>query len=472
MSVEHFFPTVQRLEKLVPELLQVTPNPSPQAKANCLILLASGVRRWVILRSLYDRDSDFFVKFEDELFNCADWLNQFKQVVVDYQSYPLERWLFTGYTGAIKTQFTSSLKSRYGLAEKDIKEFLTTPVFNVTDRTFRNQFTQLAKLKNQLLERQLNTQISSAKKQIHKFRRLSTGAITDVLATEQSSNSEGILEFFTNEVSAIAELLIAKINGEQRLFIHHEYVVNENLREVSADSADWLKETWKIAPIPPIKITYHSAYLNQKANYVVYPVCLYYYQRTYYLCAFGQRPQRTETQPQVGWYNYRLERIVGNKRLSWDNPNLPLSQSDIIDDPEKCSPDYIQQQLDSAYGFDFYEDAALMLLRFEADFAQRYIHNSFRHPTFKKLDSDRDAIALIEKLKLPNSKKLSAHINQHPDGAYYTLRYRRNDNNVIMRLRAWGPKVEVIFPQDLRHRMSQDIEQTSQLYKHLLNRAT
>ncbi len=242
MSAEHFFPTVQRLEKLVPELLQVTPNPSPRAKANCLILLASGVRQWVILRSLYDCDSDFFVKFEDELFNCADWLNQFKQVVVDYQSYPLERWLFTGYTGVIKTQFTSILESRYGLAEKDIKELLNTPVFNVTERTFRNQSNQLAKLKNQLLERQLNTQTSTAKKQIHKLCKLSTGAITEVLATEQSSNSEGILEFFTNEVSAIAKILIAKINGEQRLFIHHEYVVNENLREASADSADWLKE--------------------------------------------------------------------------------------------------------------------------------------------------------------------------------------------------------------------------------------
>ena len=467
MSAEQFFPTVQRLEKLVPELLQVSNHPSPQAKSNCLMLLASGVRRWVILRSLYDRDSDFFIEFETELFNCADWLNKFKQAINNYQSLPLEAWLFTDYTPVVKNQFISTLKSRYKLEDKDIKELFSTFLFAVSDRTFRNQFTQLAKLKNKLLERQVINQTSKAKKQLHKLRKRSIAAILEILATEQNFNFDGILEFFTNEVSAIAELLVTKINGEQRLFIHHEYVVNEDLREVSADSADRLKEIWKIHPTPPIRITYHSAYLKQTQKYTVYPVCLYYYQRAYYLCAFGQRPQRTETQPQVGWYNYRLERITRLKTLSWDSPNLPFSQLEIINNSEKYSSNYIQQELDSAYGFDFYEKAELMLLRFDADFAQRYIDNSFRHPTFEKLDNYQDTMALIKKLELLNSPKLLTHINQYPDAAYYTLRYRHQDNNVIMRLRAWGPKVEVIFPEELRQRMRQDIEQTWQLYQTL-----
>lgn len=465
MSTEYFFPTVQLLEKLVPELLQVSNNPSSQAKSNCLMLLASGVRRWVILRSLYDRDSDFFIEFEVELFNCADWLNKFKQVIIDYRSRSLETWLFTDYTGVVKNQFISALKSRSRLEEQDIKELFFTRIFAVTERTCRNQLTQLSQLKNQLLERQSINQTSKAKRQIHKFRKRSLDVILEILATEQSFNSDGILEFFTNEVSAIAELLLTKINGEQRLFIHHEYVVNEELREASADSADRLKEIWKIAPTPPIQITYHSAYLNQTRKYTVYPVCLYYYQRAYYLCAFGQRPERTENQPQLGWYNYRLERITRLKTLSWDNPNLPFPQSEIINNSEKYSPNYIQQELDSAYGFDFYENADLTLLRFEANFAQRYIDNSFRHPTFEKLDSYEEAIALIEQLKLPNRRKLLARINQHSEAAYYTFHYRHQDNNVIMRLRAWGQKVEVIFPENLRQRMKQDIEQTWQIYQ-------
>lgn len=465
MSVEQFFPTVQRLEKLVPELLQVSNHPSSQAKSNCLMLLASGVRRWVILRSLYDSDSEFFVEFETELFNCADWLDKFKQAIFDYQSLSLESWLFTDYTGIVRNQFISTLKSRYGLEDKDINELFSSRLFEVTERTFRNQFTQLSKLKNQLLERHGINSKNSSKKQIHKFRKRPTAAIFEILTTEQNFNLDGILEFFTNEVSAIAELLVTKINGEQRLFIHHEYVVNENLREVSADSADWLKEIWKIAPTPPIQITYHSAYLNQNKKYITYPVCLYYYQRAYYLCAFGQRPVRTENEPPIGWYNYRLERIKQRKKLSWCTPDLPLKKDEILSHPEQYSTDYIQQELDLAYGFDFYENAGLMLLRFEANFAQRYIDNSFRHPTFKKLARHEEAMALIEKVELLHAKQLLARIKQHPDATYYTLRYRHRDNNVIMRLRAWGPNVEVIFPEPLRERMRQDIEQTWQLYQ-------
>jgi len=465
MSAEQFFPTVERLEKLIPELLQVSNTCSSTAKSNCLMLLGSGVRRWVILRSLYDNDSDFFIDFESE-FNCADWLRKFKELIINYQSCSLDFWLFADYTNVVKNQFIYTLNFRYRLDENDIQELLSTPIFAVTDRTFRNQFTQLAKLKNQLLGRQAINQTSKSKKQIHKFHKRPKNIILEILATEQNLNNfDGTLEFFTNEVSAIAELLVTKINGEQRLFIHHEYVVNEDLRESSADSADRLKEIWKIHPTPPIQITYHSAYLNQTRKYTVYPVCLYYYQRAYYLCAFGQRPQRTEEQVLVGWYNYRLERITRLKKLSWDTGNLPLSQAEIINHKEKYSPSYIQQELDSAYGFDFYEKAGLILLRFEADFAQRYIDNSFRHPTFKKLNSYQDAMALIEQSKLGDPEKLLTHINQYPDATYYTLRYRHQDNNVIMRLRAWGSKVEVIFPKKLRQRMRQDIEQTWQLYK-------
>lgn len=469
MSTEQFFPTVQRLEKLVPELLQVSNNPSPQAKVNCLMLLASGVRRWVILRSLYDRDSQFFVEFETELFNCADWLSKFQQAISDYQSLSLESWLFTDYTEVVKAQFILALKTRYKLEDNDIKELLSTLVFAVTDRTFRNQFTQLASLKNHILEREIINEKTNSKKLIHKFRKRLPTAIFEILATDQSFDYDGVLEVFTNEVSAIAELLLTKINGEQRLFIHHEYVVNEDLREASADLADRLKEIWKITPTPPIQITYYSAYLNQTQKYIIYPVCLYYYQRAYYLCAFGQRPQRTETQPQLGWYNYRLERITRLKTLSWDTPNLPFPQSEFINRPENYSPDYIQQELDSAYGFDFYESVELMLLRFQTSFAKRYIDNSFRHPTFEKLASYRDAIALVEQLKLPNRRKVLAHINQYPEAAYYTLRYRHLEHNVIMRLQAWGPRVEVIFPAKLRQVMRQELEQTWQFYQEPLD---
>lgn len=256
MSGEQFFPTVQRLEKLLPELLQVSNNPSTKAKSNCLKLLASAVRRWVILRSLYDRDSDFFVEFDTEKFNCADWLKKFKQTKVDYQLLTLESWLFYDSTDLLKKQFISALKSRYRLDE-EIKELFETQVFAVSERTCRNQFTQLGNLKTPLLKRQVVNETSKAEKQVHNFSKLSNYDIINFLVTESNSNndSESVLDFLTNAVSEIAELLFTKIQGQQRLFIHHEYVVHEDLREASADLADRLKEIWKIAPTPRLKLS-------------------------------------------------------------------------------------------------------------------------------------------------------------------------------------------------------------------------
>jgi CRISPR-associated protein (TIGR03985 family) len=40
-----------------------------------------------------------------------------------------------------------------------------------------------------------------------------------------------------------------------------------------------------------------------------------------------------------------------------------------------------------------------------------------------------------------------------------------NDNNIVMRLRAWGPNVEVILPWHFRQRMTEDVEATYKLYK-------
>ena len=60
---------------------------------------------------------------------------------------------------------------------------------------------------------------------------------------------------------------------------------------------------------------------------------------------------------------------------------------------------------------------------------------------------------------------MKKRIAAHPNDAYYTMNYRDGDNSVIMRLRAWCPNVEVLFPFDLRDRMREDMEKTWDLYK-------
>ncbi|WP_081402894.1 TIGR03985 family CRISPR-associated protein [Scytonema hofmannii] len=50
---------------------------------------------------------------------------------------------------------------------------------------------------------------------------------------------------------------------------------------------------WKQDNIPLVRLTYQSVKLYQKTvNCIVYPVCIYYYQRAPYLFAYGQVPKR------------------------------------------------------------------------------------------------------------------------------------------------------------------------------------
>ena len=106
-----------------------------------------------------------------------------------------------------------------------------------------------------------------------------------------------------------------------------------------------------------------------------------------------------------------------------------------------------------------------MLLRFDPDFARRYIDNSFRHHTFEKIEDFQEVLSIISQSANELKDQLTVHITEFPDSAYYLLSYRHNDNNVVMRLRAWGPMVEVLLPIDLRQRMGKDIEKSRQFYQ-------
>jgi CRISPR-associated protein (TIGR03985 family) len=74
---------------------------------------------------------------------------------------------------------------------------------------------------------------------------------------------------------------------------------------------------------------------------------------------------------------------------------------------------------------------------------------------------------LFDELKLDvlEREKLQTRMNLFPDDAYYKLNYRVDDNDVIMRLRAWGANVEVLFPQNLRDRIIKDISETYSIYQ-------
>jgi CRISPR-associated protein (TIGR03985 family) len=174
------------------------------------------------------------------------------------------------------------------------------------------------------------------------------------------------------------------------------------------------------------------------------------------------------------WYNYRLDRIQDLQPKSWEADKLTQSLQAEIQEKEQIKPEYtpehIQKQLESAYGFDFYNESATMLLRFNRDFSQRHIQGTNRHNTFKQqkkvIEFVREHLKLETDLTTQQKQSLFNKIqNSLNDYDYYSLEYRVGDNNVIMRLRAWCPNVEVILPWNLRQRMKEDIEKTWRLYE-------
>ena len=260
-----------------------------------------------------------------------------------------------------------------------------------------------------------------------------------------------------------AYLFSEPIRDVQRFYIHADYNVPSSDRDRVHQYQRQLRENWKKDNIQPCKLKYNSASRRDKApifDTVVYPICLYYYQRSFYLCAFGSELEaKSESQSKSNWYNYRLDRIEELKSLDWDKdrdiiPDSLREKRDRSDDPQLIQE--VKDGIDDAYGFDFYLPLETMMLRFDREFHDRYIKNTFRHLTFKPI-LKRDLLKAY-----PN---LITTVNRYPDSAYYKMNYRVGDNSVIMRLRAWGQNVEVLAPIDLRKRMYDDMKNNWNIYQ-------
>lgn len=127
--------------------------------------------------------------------------------------------------------------------------------------------------------------------------------------------------------------------------------------------------------------------------------------------------------------------------------------------------------MSEAWGFDFYLPSQLMLLRFDRDFAQRYVKGTERHDTFKEISYQQVKNLIRQQIQQPQQQKLLLEtlLNRSSKDAYYKafIRYKdktERDNNVIMRLRAWRPKCEILLPLELRQEMAQEVDNEAKLY--------
>ena len=486
------FPSIDALEELYPDLVRfaVYPNFKSKTPQNFIKAMKTAARMWTIERSLYEPESDIYLAIDSPSFKCATWEKLFRDRVPNYQQRTLAEFVLADCSVSERDAWQKSLKETYQIDDSFLDSLLSSPIFAVDSRTIRNHFKRLASLKQPILK--------ELTKSRGEYQKISATDREDyqskVNRAVQHSNSNA-LDIIDEGLSTITDLLLNKVNGEQRLFIHTEYVVSNDLQDRADDWANELRPIWEQSLIPPIAIEYDSASSQNTKEYVVYPVCLYYHQRAFYLCAYGQHPKQ-DTDTEFSWYNYRLERIVNLFPSSWDESEITQQLKTIIhedrqrtcphvvagcklpqssDQKQRVKPEYkpehIYSELDLAYGFDFYRPRATMLLRFNRDFSDRYIQNTDRHPTFKQINLKKAKDFIQRQLKtdtdLDNNhqKQLTNILDRNLEDTYYLLDYRVGDNNVIMRLRAWCPNVEIIYPWNLRQRMREDIEQTWRLYE-------
>ncbi len=95
------------------------------------------------------------------------------------------------------------------------------------------------------------------------------------------------------------------------------------------------------------------------------------------------------------------------------------------------------------------------------------LSHSLRHYTFESVDYNTAKALLQQKIQQLEQKQslLKILYSCSPTDIYYKAKYRIDDNNVIMRLRAWGLKMEVLLPWNLRQRMIDDVQDTYNLYQ-------
>lgn len=479
-------PTVLTLQQLV----------APSLLIDNINIVRKAVRLYVILRSLYVPEP----AFSQNEFQYREWRDFFFENATESHRYRdhyphhseesqcacqknIKDLIFPVNGGEQwekwKQEFITTYQSIAALKEINLHQYLnqieaTYPLY-LTGKAMQNTFQK--DLVEQGWLRYQGKQKYQKVEQLPYLKPLSSLQIEAQSAGEEQEESR--LNFLIDDLRLITENFEKPINGIQRLFFHTDYQIPagdtaHNVYQI----LNKLKEVWQQDPVPVIKITYQSSHLKLTYTYLIYPVCIYYYQRSFYLCAFGQSPHTIQAS---NWYNYRLDRITSLEILNTSQDHIPQeiiekSQEEHLDTERKLIQEdetyngplieEIEEYLDEAYGFDFYFQLESMILRFPYEYDRHYIQNTTRHQTFRPI-SYCQVIEEINNSLLSQEQKTylkTKVINSKNDG-FYKLNYRKNEYNVMMRIRSWGPNVEVILPWELRQELKEHIYETWKLYQ-------
>jgi CRISPR-associated protein (TIGR03985 family) len=357
-------------------------------------------------------------------------------------------------------------------------------------RTFNNDFPGLA-------ERGFLGQNKEEKKYYKlSFEAMQSRFRTFVSSSDLDTELQNVL--YDDLLTSTAESL----KDEERFFIKFQHIINKNNLDKVGDIIAQLKQNWQQTN-SLIMINYQSSSQQKELYLIIYPITLFYNQRAIYLTGYGPTPSH---ETKINYYNYRLDHLTklfnnqyifpvdwdDTKYLDWkqkEDPNdekLPYIHYELVkyqDNIKEWRQEQIYNQLSQGLGIDLERKIQTMLLRFPQQFHQDYIQDSQRHETFQRLDFKNDPAQLVSKLKAklcdnqpeitPEDQDLIKRVvKANPKDAYYTMNYRHGESggynvesDVIMRLRAWGHNVEVLYPADLRNRIKEDYQKAWDIYQ-------
>ena len=468
--------------------------------------LAKALRLWVILRSVYGNEVDEVKLNLGNDFTFLEWRDLFFMETKKYHlrddipilhhkkcrcAIKLTDWLFKSNLSTDKTKWCQSFQKYYSIQLDELESLLSSGIINNSNQ----QNNKLVKnnnrkphgfskflpggrlfavtgrnLKDNDFQSLVNLGWLKREKTYERDVYLKVEKFPDSFLTSINDKKNSSEQFTNEELSAFNNSFSQPINGVQRFFIHAEYIIHPRLYDHVELLQEQLKNIWAKDKIPLVQLSYQSAKLYQETvNCIVYPVCIYYYKRAPYLFAYGQTPQQNSKKNWNSWYDYRLDRIIKLNELQINTGDITIPKNFL----HKCygknppNPDDIKNEMSDVWGFDIYKAQELLVLRFDQYFYGNYIKGTERDEMFQKI-SYKQVEKIIKSqtstVSIEQKNLLSMLKYRSESDVYCKINYRVNDNNIVMRLRAWGAKVEVILPCSLRQRMKEEMEANYKLY--------
>lgn len=360
------------------------------------------------------------------------------------------QWLFNAQTGLSQQEWQQDFQHYEAIPKSNLNHLLNNRLFAVTRRSLATDLQELAQLGW--------LQYSEQERHYRRTTQFPSYPGGKQLGKLPAAQAIDLLQFLQPDLGAIAQNHASNVRGIQRFFLHLDYITPLHKLDQVDDWQEELRKVWQQDPVPPLYLVYQSARHQSTLTPIIYPVSIYYAQRSVYLCGFN--PELTHQ-----WYNFRLDRIQSCCSLEWTDTRIPQGLRLCYQQGKLPDPSYIQMELDKAWGFDFYLPPQRMVLRFDRDFHDHYIANTFRHSTFEAINWLRVMQLSQQHQDIIHREKLLQVLKMRsPQDAYYQVYYRDEDTNIQHRLRAWRPHVEVLLPLHLREKIAQEVQKEFQLY--------